>query len=69
MSHWKGIVIYLDREAVEDTLCKSGSCASGSVVAFDSFTTEVLSLQACLSIYKTVMNEAADGAGSRTVNG
>ena len=39
-------MIYLDREAVEDTLRKIGSCASGSVVAFDYFTTEVLSSQA-----------------------
>jgi O-methyltransferase involved in polyketide biosynthesis len=38
--------MYLNREAVEDTLRKIGSCASGSVVAFDYFTTEVLSSQA-----------------------
>lgn len=43
---WEGVVMYLDREAVEDTLRKIGSCASGSVVAFDYFTTEVLSSQA-----------------------
>ena len=38
--------MYLNREAVEDTLRKIGSCASGSVVAFDYFTTEVLPSQA-----------------------
>ena len=43
---WEGVVMYLDREAVEDTLRKIGSCASGSMVAFDYFTTEVLSSQA-----------------------
>jgi methyltransferase (TIGR00027 family) len=42
---WEGVVMYLDRAAVEDTLRKIGSCAAGSVVAFDYFTTEVLSSQ------------------------
>jgi methyltransferase (TIGR00027 family) len=38
----EGVIPYLDREAVEDTLRKIASTASGSVVAFDYFTTEVL---------------------------
>jgi O-methyltransferase involved in polyketide biosynthesis len=37
--------MYLDREAVEDTLRKIGSCAAGSIVAFDYFTSEALSSQ------------------------
>jgi methyltransferase (TIGR00027 family) len=42
---WEGVVMYLDREAVEDTLRKIGSCAAGSIVAFDYFTSEALSSQ------------------------
>ena len=34
--------MYLDREAVEDTLRKVASCAKGSLLAFDYFTTETL---------------------------
>jgi methyltransferase (TIGR00027 family) len=48
---WEGVVPYLDQEAVEDTLRKiastaKGSATSGSVVAFDYFTSEVLESQA-----------------------
>jgi methyltransferase (TIGR00027 family) len=32
---WEGVIIYLDREAVEDTLRKVASCAKGTVLAFD----------------------------------
>lgn len=39
---WEGVIMYLDREAVEDTLRKIASTARGSVVAFDYFTTEPL---------------------------
>jgi methyltransferase (TIGR00027 family) len=42
---WEGVVMYLDRAAVEDTLRKIGSCAAGSMVAFDYFTSEALSSQ------------------------
>jgi len=37
---WEGVMVYLEREAVEDTLRKIASTAKGSVVAFDYFTTE-----------------------------
>jgi methyltransferase (TIGR00027 family) len=37
---WEGVILYLEREAVEDTLRKIASTAKGSVVAFDYFTTE-----------------------------
>lgn len=37
---WEGVLIYLDAEAVEDTLCKIGTTAKGSVLAFDYFTSE-----------------------------
>ena len=39
---WEGVTLYLDREAVEDTLRKVASCAKGSLLAFDYFTTETL---------------------------
>ena len=56
---WEGVVMYLDREAVEDTLRKIGSCASGSVVAFDYFTTEVLSSQALYWRFARMSTRAA----------
>jgi Leucine carboxyl methyltransferase len=40
---WEGVMMLLDREAVEATLRKIASCASG--VAFDYLTTEVLESQ------------------------
>jgi len=39
---WEGVMIYLNREAVETTLRKIASTAAGSVVAFDCYTTESL---------------------------
>jgi methyltransferase (TIGR00027 family) len=45
---WEGVTMYLDRAAVEDTLCKIASAAKGSVVAFDYFTTEVLESDALM---------------------
>ncbi|MFE8597733.1 class I SAM-dependent methyltransferase [Archangium violaceum] len=43
---WEGVLIYLEKRAVEDTLRKIASTARGSVVAFDYFTTESLESQA-----------------------
>ena len=39
---WEGVIMYLDRAAVEDTFRKIAGTAQGSVVAFDYFTTEAL---------------------------
>ena len=39
---WEGVMMYLDRPAVEDTFRKIATTAPGSVVAFDYFTTEPL---------------------------
>ncbi len=39
---WEGVIMYLDRAAVEDTLRKVAGTAAGSVVAFDYFTSEAL---------------------------
>jgi methyltransferase (TIGR00027 family) len=36
---WEGVTMYLDRRAIEDTLRKVASCAHGSLLAFDYFTT------------------------------
>lgn len=43
---WEGVIMYLDKEAAEDTLRKIASTAKGSVVAFDYMTTEPLESQA-----------------------
>ncbi len=45
---WEGVTPYLDREAVQATLRKIASTATGSIVAFDYFTTEVLESDALL---------------------
>ena len=39
---WEGVIMYLEREAVEETLHKVAGLAEGSVLAFDYFTTEPL---------------------------
>ena len=39
---WEGVMIYLERQAVETTLRKIAGTAAGSVVAFDYYTTESL---------------------------
>lgn len=39
---WEGVMMYLDRKAVEETFHKIASTAKGSVVAFDYLTTEPL---------------------------
>ena len=43
---WEGVTPYLDQEAVEDTFRKVASTASGSVIAFDYFTSEILESRA-----------------------
>jgi methyltransferase (TIGR00027 family) len=35
---WEGVLIYLDRDAVEATLRKVASCAKGTLLAFDYYT-------------------------------
>lgn len=39
---WEGVIIYLDAEAVDDTLRTIASTAKGSVVVFDYFTSEAI---------------------------
>jgi len=56
---WEGVTMYLDREAVEDTLRKIASTAHGSVVAFDYFTTEPLESRALYWRYGRATAKAA----------
>jgi len=56
---WEGVVMYLDREAVEATLRKIASTAKGSVVAFDYVTTEPLESQALYWRYARAGTRAA----------
>jgi methyltransferase (TIGR00027 family) len=39
---WEGVIMYLDRQAVESTLRRIASTAKGSVLVFDYFTIEPL---------------------------
>jgi methyltransferase (TIGR00027 family) len=56
---WEGVTMYLDREAVEDTLRKIAGTATGSVVAFDYFTTEPLKSKSLYWRYGRAMTKAA----------
>lgn len=56
---WEGVMMYLNREAVENTLCKIASTAKGNVVAFDYFTTELLESQSLYWRYARAMTRAA----------
>ena len=56
---WEGVIVYLDKEAVEATLRKIASTARGSVVAFDYFTTEPLASRALYWRYARAGTTAA----------
>jgi methyltransferase (TIGR00027 family) len=56
---FEGVMMYLDKEAVEDTLRKIASTAKGSVVAFDYITTEPLESHALYWRYARTMTRAA----------
>jgi len=56
---WEGVTMYLDREAVEDTLRKIASTAPGSNVTFDYFTTEALESSALYWRYGRAATRAA----------
>jgi methyltransferase (TIGR00027 family) len=56
---FEGVMPYLNRAAVEDTLRKIASTAKGSVVAFDYFTTESLESRAFYWRYARAMTKVA----------
>lgn len=56
---WEGVTMYLDPEAITATLCKIAGTASGSVVAFDYFTTEPLHSSSLYWRYGRAMTRAA----------
>ena len=56
---WEGVMMYLDREAVEGTLRKIAGTARGSVVAFDYFTTEILESQGLYMRFARASTSAA----------
>jgi len=56
---WEGVIVYLDRAAVEDTLRKIASTAKGSALAFDYFTTEPLESKAFYWRYARFGTKAA----------
>ena len=56
---WEGVIIYLDREAVENTLRKIASTAKGSLVAFDYYTSESLESPALYWRYARAATKAA----------
>ena len=56
---WEGVIIYLDKEAVEANLRKIAGLAKGSVIAFDYSTTEPLKSQALYWRYARAMTRAA----------
>jgi len=56
---WEGVIMYLDKGAVEATLRKIASTAKGSVVAFDYMTREVLDSKALYWRYARMATQAA----------
>jgi methyltransferase (TIGR00027 family) len=57
---WEGVIMYLDKGAVEATLRKIASTAKGSVVAFDYFTAEAIESQALLWRYVRAGTKASN---------
>jgi methyltransferase (TIGR00027 family) len=55
----EGVIIYLDREAVENTFRKIASLAKGSVVAFDFYTSVVFESQELYWRYARATTKAA----------
>jgi len=56
---WEGVIIYLDREAVEDTLRKVASCAKGTLLAFDYYTSVSLESDAAYWRFARASTKAA----------
>jgi methyltransferase (TIGR00027 family) len=56
---WEGVIMYLDRPAVESTLRKVASTAEGSALVFDYFTVEPLRSPGLYWRYGRTMTRAA----------
>ncbi len=56
---WEGVIVYLEQAAVESTLRKIASLAPGTRVAFDYFTSQVLTSQALYLHYARLTSQAA----------
>lgn len=58
---WESVTMYLDREAVESTLRKIAATASGSVVAFDYFSAELIEDRSLIMRYiRAVVNAVGE---------
>ncbi len=58
---WEGVTMYLDREAVENTLRMIAGTASGSVVAFDYFNADLIESQSLSMRYtRAVLNATGE---------
>ncbi len=58
---WEAVTMYLDREAVESTLRKIASTASGSVVAFDYFNADLIEAKGLYMNYaRAVLNSIGE---------
>jgi methyltransferase (TIGR00027 family) len=56
---WEGVMMYLNRPAVESTFRKIAGAAPGSLIAFDYLTTDVLESQALYMRYARAATKAA----------
>jgi methyltransferase (TIGR00027 family) len=62
---WESVTMYLDRQAVVDTLRTIAGTASGSVVAFDYFAAEMLQSRSLFMRYaKAVLNAFGEPFGT-----
>ncbi len=55
---WESVTMYLDREAVEGTLRKIAGTATGSVVAFDYFSVEIIKSRSLFMRYARAVLKA-----------
>ncbi|NUP06038.1 MAG: class I SAM-dependent methyltransferase [Polyangiaceae bacterium] len=57
---WEGVIMYLDKEAIESTLKKIAALPKGTAVAFDYFTTEPLESKSLYWKYARAATRAAN---------
>jgi methyltransferase (TIGR00027 family) len=62
---WESVTMYLDRDAVEEALRKMAGTATGSVVAFDYFSAEVIQARTPFMRYvRTALNAVGEPFGT-----